>query len=92
MKMKQMTYVKNLIKNIVKVKTMQREKMIVMADKLIQMGEEIKRDLENKVCTIYFKIQAKSEIDLVKFSSWKTDEEIVEYFENSCGGVAKWWR
>ncbi|MDB9980606.1 hypothetical protein OAD61_00700 [bacterium] len=39
--------------------------------------------------------QRQKKVNLIKtviFSEPQTDEEINDYFENTCGGVYKWWR
>lgn len=42
---------------------------------------------------IVFQMQiSELKFEKVFFNSKQTDEEIDEYFEDSCGGVYKWWR
>ena len=68
---------------------MQRGKMIEIANKLIQIGEEIKCELEVTFCTVYFK----DGLNLTQFRvwpTWKTDEEVVEWCE--ANNITKWWR
>lgn len=69
---------------------MQRDKMIAMADKLIQMGEEIRNELIHSECTIYFYFEG--QLTSKTWKTWKTDEEVVEYLESKYFIVGKWWR
>lgn len=40
---------------------------------------------------IYFKMQKTSEIEVIYFNGDPTISEITNFFEESCGGVYKWW-
>jgi len=67
---------------------MQRKKLITIADALIKMGEEIRSELTNRPCTIYYSYGGAIESHM--WSTWKTDEEIVEWCEDN--KITKWWR
>ena len=41
---------------------------------------------------VYFKIQLSSEEEKVVFNGTSSYDEIEEYFEESCGGVYKWYK
>ena len=40
---------------------------------------------------IFFKMMKNSEVEYVWFDSDPKISEVEEYFEESCGGVYRWW-
>lgn len=67
---------------------MTREKMIALADKLIAIGQEIRNELVNQNCTIYF--HTTTGISQMTWTTWQTDEEVIEWCEEN--GIKNWWR